>query len=102
MDNQLQELIELQKEQNQLLRRHLTRIRFSLWALLILTTLTGIGLGIGVYTIRLAGRPLIMPTATPAGSLRITIPPMPSSPYRPASPYQIETPPNEVEKPPVG
>ena len=34
MDNQLQELIELQKEQNQLLKKHLTRIRFSLWALL--------------------------------------------------------------------
>jgi hypothetical protein len=52
MDNQLQELIELQKEQNQLLKKHLTRIRFSLWALLVLMTLTGVGLGMGVYLTR--------------------------------------------------
>ena len=52
MDNQLQELIELQKEQNQLLKKHLTRIRFSLWALLVLMTLTGVGLGLGVYLTR--------------------------------------------------
>lgn len=45
MDHQLQELIELQRERNQLLR-HLVRIRFSLWALLVITTLTGAGLGV--------------------------------------------------------
>jgi hypothetical protein len=52
MDNQLQEIIELQKQQNQLLKKHLTRIRFSLWALLVLMTLTGVGLGLGVYLTR--------------------------------------------------
>jgi hypothetical protein len=99
MDNQLQELIELQKEQNQLLRKHLTRIRFSLWALLILTTLTGVGLGIGVYMIRPVGRPLIAPptpSAPPASPFRIQVQPMMPSPY------QYETPPNKVERAPVG
>ncbi len=49
MDDQLQQLIELQKEQNQLLKRHLWRVRFSLMSLLLLTTVTAIGLGILVY-----------------------------------------------------
>ena len=102
MDSQLQELIELQKEQNQLLKKHLTRIRFSLWALLILTTLTGIGLGIGVYLIRPVSRPVFMPPAPLPNTFRNTVPPMTPSPYRPQSPYQNETPPSQFAKPPVG
>src|SRR5262245_55693600 len=35
---QLDELIQLQKEQNQLLRKNLMRIKFSLWALLVMMT----------------------------------------------------------------
>ena len=102
MDNQLQELIELQKEQNQLLKKHLTRIRFSLWALLIMTTLTGIGLGIGVYLIRPVSRPVIMPTGPQPNTFRITVPPMTPSPYQSPTPFQYETPPSKVEKPSVG
>jgi hypothetical protein len=49
MDDQLQQLIELQKEQNQLLKRYLWRLRFSLLSLLLLTTITAIGLGVFVY-----------------------------------------------------
>src|SRR4051812_6505607 len=52
MEDQLQQLIELQKEQNQLLRRYLWRLRFSLLGLLILTTVTAIGLGVVAYQTR--------------------------------------------------
>jgi hypothetical protein len=45
MEDQLQQLIELQKEQNRLLQRYLWRLRFSLLSLLLLTTITAIGLG---------------------------------------------------------
>jgi hypothetical protein len=38
MDDQLQRLIELQTEQNQLLKKYLWRFRFSLLTLLLLTT----------------------------------------------------------------
>jgi hypothetical protein len=46
MDAQLQQIIELQKEQNQLLKKYLWRFRFSLMALLSLTTAICIYLGI--------------------------------------------------------
>jgi hypothetical protein len=47
--NEQQQIVELLKEQNQLLKRHLWRFRFSLLALLLLTTATAIGLGFLVY-----------------------------------------------------
>jgi hypothetical protein len=65
MDPQLQQLIELQAEQNQLLRKYLWRIRFSLLTLLILTTAVCCGLGFLVYTQQTA-RQTFPPTATPA------------------------------------
>jgi hypothetical protein len=49
VDDQLQRLIQLQEEQNQLLKRYLWRFRFSLMALLLLTTVTCFGLGLLVY-----------------------------------------------------
>jgi hypothetical protein len=49
MDGQLQELINLQREQNQLLKKYLWRFRFSLMALLFVTTATAVGLGVFVY-----------------------------------------------------
>jgi hypothetical protein len=52
MEDQLQQLIELQKEQNQLLRRYLWRLRFSLLGLLLLTTVTAVGLGVVAYQTR--------------------------------------------------
>ena len=79
MDDQLQELINLQKEQNQLLRKYLWRFRFSLLFLMLLTTATAIGLGLLVYR----NQPkVIQPTAvtgtwsaTPSqGSLRLVTP----------------------------
>lgn len=101
MDNQLQEIIELQREQNQLLKQHLTRIRFSLWALLLLTTLTAIGLGIGVYLLRPASGPVIVPVAPQPNSFRPMPPPALPPGYRPPS-IQYDTPPTTGEKPPVG
>jgi hypothetical protein len=41
----LQELVNLQKKQNDLLGRHLTRIKFSLWSLFLLMTFICLGLG---------------------------------------------------------
>jgi hypothetical protein len=50
MDDQLvRELIELQREENALLKKYLWRIRFSLLSLLVLTTAIGIGLGFLIY-----------------------------------------------------
>jgi hypothetical protein len=77
MDDQLQELINLQKEQNQLLKKYLWRFRFSLMALLLVTTATAVGLGIFVYqgTQRAAPPPTaITGTLSPApyqGSFRL-------------------------------
>ena len=49
MDGQLQELINLQKEQNQLLKKYLWRFRFSLLFLMVLTTAIAVGLGLLAY-----------------------------------------------------
>jgi hypothetical protein len=48
-DQLLRELIDLQKEENQLLKKYLWRLRFSLLSLLLLTTATAIGLGFLVF-----------------------------------------------------
>jgi hypothetical protein len=49
MEALLQQLIELQTEQNQLLKRYLWRLRFSLSTLLLLTTALCCGLGFVAY-----------------------------------------------------
>jgi hypothetical protein len=72
MEEHLQRLVELQTEQNQLLRKYLWRIRFSLLTLLLLTTAVCCGLGFLVYKQQTA-RQIVAPSITPA--------PMP---YRPA------------------
>lgn len=64
-DPLLEKLVQLQEEQNQLLRKHLTRIRFSLWSLLVLTTLMGVLLGLGVYLTRPQSGPTTMTLAIP-------------------------------------
>lgn len=64
MDDQLQQLIDLQREQNQLLKKYLWRFRFSLMSLLILTTITAIGLGFLVYQDQTK---VVPPTPTSAG-----------------------------------
>jgi hypothetical protein len=65
MDDQLQELINLQKEQNQLLKRYLWRFRFSLLFLMLLTTAVAVGLGLMVYQ---GNRPTA--TTTPTTGIR--------------------------------
>lgn len=82
MDAQLQQLIELQKEQNQLLKKHLWRLRFSLMGLLLLTTVTALGLGFVAYQTRPKTPPPVTfptfgpPQQYPAGDIKIdsTIP----------------------------
>jgi hypothetical protein len=77
MDDQLQQLIELQKEQNQLLKKHLWRLRFSILSLLLLTTAIAIGLGIVVYQTRPnANTPT--PTRPSAPFLRLNTTPAPA------------------------
>jgi hypothetical protein len=49
MDDQLQQLINLQTEQNQLLKRYLWRFRFSLLTILLMMTGVCVGLGFLVY-----------------------------------------------------
>jgi hypothetical protein len=63
MDDKLQELINLQKEHNELLRKYLWRFRFSLMSLLVLTTVTAVGLGFLVYQNQSKVTPPIPPTA---------------------------------------
>ena len=83
MDEQLQQLIELQAEQNQLLSRYLWRVRFSLFGLLLMTTVVAIGLGVVAYNTR----PQTPPSApTP---LRIVVPPMGGGRSWPAGDIQI-------------
>jgi hypothetical protein len=79
MDDQLQQLIELQKEQNQLLKRYLWRLRFSLLTLLLLTTALCGGLGFLVYqTNRNAMQPKTPATGTlfsaPTATVRLVQP----------------------------
>jgi hypothetical protein len=64
MDAQLQKLIELQTEQNQLLKKHLWRFRFSLSTLLVLTTGICICLGVMIYSLRAVIFLRPAPTAT--------------------------------------
>ena len=64
-DDLVRELVDLQREQNALLKKHLWRLRFSLLTLLLLTTASAVCLGIvmvriqnppaGAGVIRLAG-----------------------------------------------
>src|SRR5262245_26837720 len=80
MDDKLDELIKLQREQNELLRRHLTRIKFSLWALLVM--MTGICLVFGLlvfFASSVIGPATPAPTATPSnGTLFLNTQPLPS------------------------
>jgi hypothetical protein len=64
MDEQLKELVNLQREQNQLLKRYLWRLRFSLLSLLLITTATAVGLGFVIYQRRSNVNP---PTPTTIG-----------------------------------
>jgi hypothetical protein len=64
MDDQLKELVNLQREQNQLLKRYLWRLRFSLLSLLLITTATAVGLGFVIYQDRSKVNP---PTPTTMG-----------------------------------
>ena len=52
MDNQTQEMIDLLREQNQLLKKQLWRLRFSLTSLLLLTTAACLMLGYTVINLR--------------------------------------------------
>jgi hypothetical protein len=83
MDVQLKELIELQREQNQLLKKYLWRFRFSLITLLLLTTATCCCLGFVIYTqkrgaVATAPPPVVaFPAGTTVTSTLISDPPRP-------------------------
>ena len=88
MDSQLQRLIELQSEQNQLLKKYLWRLRFSLLALLLLTTLICCVLGFLVYKQQAAiqVRPSISPAPVPVR------PAMMGAPISPPQPQPVGSP----------
>jgi hypothetical protein len=89
MDNKLvdlvQEMVNLQKQQNDLLARHLTRIKFSLWSLFLLMTFICLGLGAAFVSSSRSGQKRTPPTPMPARPVT----PMPSNPYQ-----NYQTPPN--------
>src|SRR6185369_11149728 len=64
MEVLLQRLIQLQTEQNELLKKHLWRLKFSLLTLLVLTTAICCGLGLMVYQERAARRAVVLPAPT--------------------------------------
>jgi hypothetical protein len=78
MDNQLQRIIELHTEQNELLKKHLVRLKFSLMSLLVLMTITCCGLGFLmwgryhplIYPVPVSG-PTTYVTPTPYGNLQV-------------------------------
>jgi hypothetical protein len=103
----LQEILNQQIQQTELLRRNLSRIRFSLFGLILFMTLISVVLGFGVYTIRRTARPVTVP-ATPSLP---TLPSIPASPFNRASPFvpapntpyeHYQTPPNKPNTDPVG
>ena len=90
MDDLLRQLIDGQKEQTELLRRYLWRLRFSLLGLLILTTVTAIGLGILVYeqqtkTASVAPTTATFTVAPSQGTLILSTPPSPNGTFGPAT-----------------
>jgi hypothetical protein len=85
----LQEILIQQKEQTELLRKHLGRIRFSLYGLMLLVTISGVALGCGMYLLRHTGRPFVVPANPPT--------PIPNSPYQ-----NYQTPPNRPIPAPIG
>jgi hypothetical protein len=93
MDNQ-QRVVELLTEQNELLKRHLVRLKFSLMSLLLLTTVTCCGLGFLMwlqYHPRIY--PILPPTASGANTLYGNIQPAPTAtfelaPVAPAPPSE--------------
>jgi hypothetical protein len=71
MDSHLERLIELQTEQNELLRKHLVRLKFSVRALLLLTTVISVALGFMIWVqqssiVRIAPRTTTVYPATVA------------------------------------
>src|SRR5882757_2762206 len=81
MDAQLQQIIELQTEQNQLLKKYLWRFRFSLITLLLLTTAICCCLGFVIYTQQTSSgaAPKVMKkftTTTPTGEVTKTTTPV--------------------------
>lgn len=83
MDEQLQQLIELQTEQNRLLRRYLWRVRFSLFGLLVMITAVAIAFGVVAYNERRQ-----TPPSVPA-PVRIVVPPMNGGRAAPAGDIQV-------------
>jgi hypothetical protein len=78
-DNELlTRLVTLQEEQNQLLRKNLTRIKFSLWSLLLLMTALCVVLSIFMYRQQSTGVPtgaaLTTGTLSIQGTTTITVP----------------------------
>ncbi len=92
MDSQLQQLIELQTEQNQLLKRHLWRLRFSLLTLLLLTTGLCCGLGFVMYKVNSAYQ--ILPMGAYYG--------IPPSGMPPTQPFPTGLPPTPLNDGPIG
>jgi len=95
----VRELVELQREQNALLKKHLWRLRFSLLTLLLLTTASAVCLGIIMVRLRNQSPPggvitLSAPTwtgssGTPTATLRLqTTPTLPTLNSAPDSPFK--------------
>ncbi len=86
MEDLIRELIAAQKEQTELLRQFLTRVRFSLLSLLLLTT--GIAIVLGVVAYRQHTARTAAAVAVPTGFGGPVQPALPPN-YSPAATYQF-------------
>jgi hypothetical protein len=84
----LNEILEVQKQQSLFLQKHLLRIKYSLWTLLILMTLVCLVLGTFVYPFNYYFAPSTPPTAFPQPMQPPFAPTEPTNPFEqtPANP----------------
>jgi hypothetical protein len=100
----LEQVLAEQKKQTAILDRSFWRIRFSLLALMLLMTVTGVALGAGIYMFGSPRKPIPLPTtAVPATPYYPTQPPPPTLPYtapsyRPAPSPDYQEPPKTKGK----
>jgi hypothetical protein len=97
-NNLLRQILLVQQEQAAVIKRYLpplwTKIRFSLLALLLLMTITAIGMGLVFY--KTTGiTPANSAAPAPTG---ILVPPMQGAPYR-AAPPKLIAPPSVPQSP---
>jgi hypothetical protein len=104
MDDESKELLRqillVQREQAAIIKTYLpplwTKVRFSLLALLVVMTITAIGMGLTAYRIRSGNRPTVIPAAT-AGVVSVSPAVRPGTEVRPGQTIFVLPPPIQTQ-----